>query len=226
MGKMIQEKLVKSKPNRTPKIRVGLFDDDPLRLIGFRALLGAERDLELKITGSLDLFDAAGIDVAVLRGRPGYNLAAQVRKLIDTVPGTRVLTTGSDLSERDIIDAIGLGVKGHVNETASAAEFASAIRAVNQGLIWAPRRIVASVIDRMIESSPSARFGHRMAITEREKQVLRMLVAGSSNKEIAAPLGIEERTVKSHISHLMRKLGVKNRIEVSVQAIRQSIVSV
>ena len=217
---------MKSKPNQKPKIRVALFDDDPLRLIGFRALLGAERDLELKIAGSLELFEAATIDVAVLRGRPGYNLAAQVQKLMGAMPGTRVLATGSDLNERDIIDAIALGAKGYISETASASEFASAIRTVNQGLIWAPRRLLAVVIGRMVDHLPNIRFTHRAPVTEREREVLQMLVAGSSNKEIAAPLGIEERTVKAHISHLMRKFGVKNRIEVSVQAIRQSIVSV
>ena len=166
------------------------------------------------------------IDVAVLRGRRGFSLAAHVEKVIDAMPGIRVLVTGFDLNEGDIADAIGRGAKGYISETASAAEFASAIRIVNQGLIWAPRRLLSVVIGRIVDTYPSARFTERAPITSREREVLQMLVAGSSNKEIAAPLGIEERTVKSHISHLMRKLGVKNRIEVSVQAIRQSLVSV
>jgi DNA-binding NarL/FixJ family response regulator len=58
----------------------------------------------------------------------------------------------------------------------------------------------------------------------REKEVLKMLVAGRSNKEIAAPLGIEERTVKAHVAEMMRKLGVRNRIALSVHAITDSIV--
>ena len=78
----------------------------------------------------------------------------------------------------------------------------------------------------MIDSLPSTRAMRRAAITAREKQVLQMLVAGRSNKEIAVPLGIEVRTVKAHMSQLIRKLGVRNRIAVSVQALRGSIVSV
>jgi DNA-binding NarL/FixJ family response regulator len=217
---------MKSKPNLTPKIRVGLFDNDPLRLIGFRALLAVERDLELKITSSVEYCDGAEIDVAILRGRWGYSLAADMQNVFDALPGTRVLTTGSQLNERDIVEAITVGARGYISETASAAEFASAIRIVNQGLIWAPRHLLSTVIDRMIDSSTSMRFAHRAVITGREKEVLQMLVAGNSNKEIAAPLGIEERTVKAHVSHLMRKLGAKNRIAVSVQAIKQSIISV
>ena len=62
-------------------------------------------------------------------------------------------------------------------------------------------------------------------MTSRERQVLEMLVEGRSNKEIAVPLGIEERTVKSHVAILMRKVGVQNRISLSVQAIKHSLVS-
>jgi DNA-binding NarL/FixJ family response regulator len=66
----------------------------------------------------------------------------------------------------------------------------------------------------------------RVALTSREKEVLQILVTGSSNKEIAAPLGIGVRTVKAHVSHLMQKLGVKNRLAAAVEAVRQSIVSI
>ena len=62
-------------------------------------------------------------------------------------------------------------------------------------------------------------------ITDREKQVLQMLVSGLSNREIGAPLGIAERTVKAHIAKMMRKVGVHNRIELSVHAVARSLVS-
>jgi len=144
------------------------------------------------------------------------------------LPRTRVLATGSSLDQNDVIQSIGLGAKGYIRETASAAEFASAIRTVNQGLIWAPtpRRLLAIVIDRIIDSFPGARSMDRVALTSREKEVLQILVTGSSNKEIAAPLGIGVRTVKAHVSHLMQKLGVKNRLAAAVEAVRQSIVSI
>jgi len=69
------------------------------------------------------------------------------------------------------------------------------------------------------------RSGADGALTDREKQVLNMLVTGLSNKEIGAPLGIVERTVKAHIAKMMRKIGVHNRIELSVHAVANSLVS-
>jgi DNA-binding NarL/FixJ family response regulator len=65
----------------------------------------------------------------------------------------------------------------------------------------------------------------RRTFTNREKEVLELLVAGRSNKEIGTPLGIEERTVKAHVAKLMRKVGVQNRIALSVHAITHSLVS-
>ena len=67
--------------------------------------------------------------------------------------------------------------------------------------------------------------GGNDAISDREKQVLEMLVAGLTNKEIGGPLGIVERTVKAHIAKMMRKVGVRNRIELSIHAVTHSLVS-
>ncbi len=76
-----------------------------------------------------------------------------------------------------------------------------------------------------VSSSPRLIFSvGQVAFTDREKEVLKMLVRGQSNKEIGAPLGIGERTVKAHVAKLMRKVGVQNRIALSVHAITHSLV--
>ena len=80
-------------------------------------------------------------------------------------------------------------------------------------------------IELAITQSKRMLPGVNGVITAREKQVLQMLVSGLSNKEIGAPLGIVERTVKAHISTMMRKVGVHNRIELSVHAVALSLVS-
>jgi len=120
---------------------------------------------------------------------------------------------------------IASGAKGYVDEAASPAEFAQAIRIVNQGSVWAPRRVLSMFIER-VSSAPGRIFpAGRVTFTDREKEVLEMLVAGRSNKEIGAQLGIEERTVKAHVAKLMRKVGVQNRIALSVHAITHSLVT-
>jgi DNA-binding NarL/FixJ family response regulator len=83
-------------------------------------------------------------------------------------------------------------------------------RIVSQGSVWAPRRILSMFIER-VSSPPRPVSADQVAFTDREKEVLKMLVRGQSNKEIGAPLGIRERTVKAHVAKLMRKVGVQNR---------------
>ena len=80
--------------------------------------------------------------------------------------------------------------------------------------------------DFLLGAAPGRIFpAGRVTFTDREKEVLEMLVAGRSNKEIGAQLGIEERTVKAHVAKLMRKVGVQNRIALSVHAITHSLVA-
>jgi len=137
----------------------------------------------------------------------------------------RIIVTGSGMDEETILKAIASGAKGYVDEAASPAEFVQAIRVVNQGSVWAPRKVLSMFIER-VSSSPGRIFpAGRVTFTDREKEVLEMLVVGRSNKEIGAALGIEERTVKAHVAKLMRKVGVQNRIALSVHAITHSLVS-
>src|SRR5205807_404238 len=140
-------------------------------------------------------------------------------------PDLRIIVTGSGVDEETILKAIASGAKGYVDEAASPAEFVQAIRVVNQGSVWAPRHVLSVFIER-VSTSPGRIFpAGRVTFTDREKEVLEMLVAGRSNKEIGAALGIEERTVKAHVAKLMRKVGVQNRIALSVHAITHSLVT-
>jgi DNA-binding NarL/FixJ family response regulator len=129
------------------------------------------------------------------------------------------------MDEVTILKVIACGAKGYVDANASAANFVQAIRIVSQGSVWAPRRVLSMFIER-VSSAPGRIFpSGRVTFTDREKEVLEMLLAGRSNKEIGAALGIEERTVKAHVAKLLRKVGVQNRIALSVHAITHSLVS-
>jgi len=102
-----------------------------------------------------------------------------------------------------------------VDAAASPADFVQAIRIVSQGSAWAPRRVLSMFIER-VSSLPGSIFpAGRVTFTDREQEVLEMLVGGRSNKEIGATLGIETRTVKAHVSKLLRKNGVQNRVALS-----------
>src|SRR6202020_263872 len=100
-----------------------------------------------------------------------------------------------------------------------------AIDVVQSGSVWAPRRVLSIFIDRVMQSSARAVRRSGSQFTHREREVLQLLVAARSNREIAETLGIEERTVKAHVARLMRKVGVENRIALSIYAVTNSIVA-
>jgi DNA-binding NarL/FixJ family response regulator len=124
-----------------------------------------------------------------------------------------------------VYDAVATGARGYVSEAASAATFFSAIRTVNQGAMWVSRHVFSMFIERLGGAEPRTSHSRSTHLTAREKQVLEMLVQGRSNKEIGEPLGIQLRTVKAHIARLLRKIGVPNRIALTVHALSHELVS-
>lgn len=206
------------------KIRIAVVESDPLRFIGFRALFDNEPEFELLAGTIQELATRPNVDL-VLLGSRGGNLFDVIATLKAARPDLRILVTGTGADDEMILKALAAGAKGYVDEAATPAEFSQAIRIVNQGSVWAPRRVLSMFIER-VTSSPGRIFpAGRVTFTDREKEVLELLVAGRSNKEIGAVLGIEERTVKAHVAKLMRKVGVQNRIALSVHAITHSLVT-
>jgi len=216
---------VKAAPAKKPLIRIAVVESDPLRFVGFRALFDSEPDFELVSAALPDIAVMQDVDLVLLGNRSGQNLFDVMASLKASRPDLRIIVTGAGMDEETILKAIASGSKGYVDEAASAAEFVQAIRIVHQGSVWAPRRVLSMFIER-VSSAPGRIFpAGRVTFTDREKEVLEMLVAGRSNKEIGSALGIEERTVKAHVAKLMRKVGVQNRIALSVHAITHSLVS-
>src|SRR5579862_8597990 len=189
---------MKAAPAKKPQIRIAVVESDPLRFVGFRALFDAETDFELMAASLADLSALQGIDLVLLGNRNGQNLFDLMASMKATRPDLRIIVTGSGVDEETILKAIASGAKGYVDEAAAPAEFVQAIRVVNEGSVWAPRKVLSMFIER-VSSSPGRMFpAGRVTFTDREKEVLEMLVAGRSNKEIGGQLGIEERTVKAH----------------------------
>lgn len=214
---------MKSKSLKPVRIHVAVIESDPLRLVGLRALLGSEAEFEAAPASLEEVRTASADGVFLLGGQPENALLEMLDRIRAMRPDLRVLLTVAGMDDDMALKAISSGARGCLDEASSAAEFIHALQVVSQGGTWAPRRVLAAFIERSSES-----FGKvlkRGQFTAREAQVLQMLVLGRSNKEIAVPLGIEERTVKSHVAKLMRKMGVQNRISLSVQAIKHSLVS-
>lgn len=222
---MQKDKTMKPAPAKKTKIRIAVMEADPLRLIGLRALFDSEPEFEIVSVAMDRLATEPDLDMVMLGSHGSQNLFDVMAGMKASRPDLRLLVCGSGADDETILKALAAGAKGYVDEAATPEEFIMAIRIVNQGSVWAPRRVLSIFIER-VTSSPGRIFpAGRVAFTDREKEVLGMLVAGRSNKEIGAALGIEERTVKAHVAKLMRKVGVQNRIALSVHAITHSLIT-
>jgi DNA-binding NarL/FixJ family response regulator len=215
--------MMKPKPLTQPIIGVAVIEDDPLRLAGLRSILQVDPSFCLIATSISLIAENRNVCIVMLRhsGAMFLDTIAEWRVLR---PDLKVVVTAADADDQSILNAIASGAKGYVDEGALMSELAKALHTVHTGSIWLPRRIISMIIERSGLLSHDLRAGG-FRPTAREKQVLKMLVEGHSNKEIRRPLGIKERMVKTHLASLMHKVGVKNRIALSIFAIRFSLVS-
>ncbi len=210
---------------KKPRIRIAVLETDPLRFVGFRAVFDSESDFEIQASSIPEVSSLGAVDVVLLGSRNGQNLFDSTAGLKAARPDLKIITTGPGTDDETILNALTGGAKGHVDAAAAPVEFVEAVRVVNQGSVWAPRRVLSMFIER-VATSPTPIFPTgRVILTEREKEVLELLVAGRSNKEIGSALGIEERTVKTHVTKLLRKVGVQNRTRLSVHAIVHGLVA-
>jgi len=215
-----------AKPSSKKPIRVALVENDPLRSVGFRALFEGDPDFTVKGFTPASIFNARGYDVVLIGSRTGpamYNVMAGLKSLN---PGVRIIATGNLRSEELALRALCAGAKGYIEETSPAEDFRKAIREMHGGSVWASPKLLSKFIERVTAVPRLAATDKPLVFTEREREVLQLLVSGRSNKEIGSALNIEERTVKAHVASLMRKAGVTNRIALSVHALTHSLLGV
>jgi DNA-binding NarL/FixJ family response regulator len=218
------KEFVKPARGRKPLIRIAVVESDPLRVVGFRALFESVSGFELVSASLSDIGVLQNVGLVLLSNYSIQKHFDLITSLKATRPDLRVIVTGSG-DEKTILNAIVAGAKGYVHEAAAAAEFLQAARVVSQGSVWAPRHVLSMFIERVCSAPARSVPAGSVTLTVREKEVLELLVAGRSNKEIGSPLGIGERTVKAHVAKLLRKVGVQNRIALSVHALTHSLVS-
>ncbi len=200
------------------RLNIGLLDFEPLRVAGFEAVCEPLPHVTIVPTTLPEALADPELDMVLLglhNIQESFDLLARLKA---AQPHLRIIVMGAETDEETIISAIGAGAKGYLEETASAEQVIMCIDVVASGSIWAPRKVLSAFVDRMLnpaDNKPVQR--HNLTFTKREEEVLDLLQAARSNREIALTLGIEERTVKSHIAKLIRKAGVENRIALSVR---------
>jgi DNA-binding NarL/FixJ family response regulator len=211
--------------NPSQRLRVALLEPEPIRVQGFVSLFQQHPRIEFVVFDLQGLLADQEFTLALV-GLHGDQLTSALLGTIRGVrPDLRLIVMGPEANDEAILAAIGAGAKAYLEASATAQQVEQAIEIVSQGSIWAPRRVLSLFVDRVTRPAARPAATSPIHFTAREKEVLKLLVAARSNREIAQNLGIEERTVKAHVAKLMRKVGVENRIALSIHAITNSIVS-
>jgi two-component system, NarL family, response regulator LiaR len=218
---------VTQQPDATAATRILIVDDHPTLREGLRVILDTQEDFQ--VAG-----EAANGEEAVAKAeamRPDVVLmdlempvldgVEATRRIVERLPGTPVIVlTAFDTDDR-IIGAVEAGAQGYLLKGATRDEIFRAIRVARQGGTLLQPAIASKLLRHV--NRPRARDGAE-TISEREREVLALLVDGLMNKEIARRLSISERTVKFHVASILGKLGVPNRAAAVRVALEQQLV--
>jgi DNA-binding NarL/FixJ family response regulator len=213
-------------------IRVLVVDDHEVVRRGLHAFLDGEPDLEVIADAgggeeALELFaqlDSEGRrpDVVLmdLQMAPmdGIETTRRVRELY---PGVEVVALTSFAEKERVRAALESGASGYLLKDSEPAEVAAAVRSAHRGEI----QLDPAVTRPLITDLSSGPNGVTALLTSRELEVLRLVGAGKANKEIAAELVISERTARTHVSNVLRKIGVSSRTQAAVLAVREGLVA-
>lgn len=203
-----------------------VVDDHPLVRHGFALSVGEiHPDAQVLEAGSLDeamaiadrtpdltlvLFD---LNLGDRSGRDG------VRRMVEVLGNRPLLVISGSDEVADIVDSVRLGARGYILKTSSTAvlEHAISLALTGETFLPLPRAVLSGNVAAEV-ARPSGQILDRL--TDRQRDVFQLLLAGHSNKEIARELGVLEGTVKVHVRAIMQKLGVRNRTQVAVVAAR------
>src|SRR6266699_778222 len=217
-------------------IRVLLADDQPLLRTGFRMILEAEPDIE--VVGEAG--DGESAVRLARRERPDVVLMDIRMPVMDGVratrelareDGVRVLILTTFHLDEYVVEALRAGASGFLLKDVPATELTGAIRVVAAGDAVVAPAVTRRLLDRFAHRLPSAQAGEGApapsaleALTDRELGVLRLVARGLSNAEVAAELVVTETTVKTHVHHLLTKLGLRDRVQLVVVAYEAGLV--
>ena len=206
-------------------IRLLIVDDHAVVRQGLRAFLRLQEGIEVVGEAATS---AAAVEVAATTSpdvvlldlvMPEGGGIGALRRLLEVAPGARVLVLTSFADDAQIFAAMAAGASGYLLKDIDPQALADAIRDVHAGR----PALHPSVAARLMRQGSTARIV-RDDLTAREREVLRLMVEGLANKQIAQRLGIGEKTIKTHVSRVLAKLGVADRTQAAVLAIREGLV--
>lgn len=206
------------------KIQIVVIDDHPLFRDGVVNTLRSEEDFEVVAEGTSaaeavrlageHLPDLLLLDINI----PGGGLNA-VPKIAASSPVTKIVMLTASEEEDDVVSALKAGARAYVVKGVAARELKTILRAVHNGEAYVTPALAASLLsDFQAEVKGTRPKSPLQELTEREQGILEFVAVGKSNKEIAAELFLSEKTVKHHMTNILQKLHVRNRVEAALLA--------
>ena len=202
------------------KIRVLLADDHPLVREGVRALISRRSDMTVVAEASngaeaVELFSRHRPDVALIDLRmPGTDGVDAITIIRERFPDARIIVLTTFHGDEDIYRALRAGAKAYLLKDVGREELLECVRSVSEGRAYLPKSVAAKLAERV--AGPQ--------LTARELDVLRLMGAGKSNKEIGGRLRVVEGTVKAHVNNILSKLKVRGRTEAVALAVKRGII--
>ena len=209
------------------EIRVLIADDHAVVRQGLRTFLELQEDIEVVGDAADGAAALAGVerfepDVVLMDlVMPGVGGVEAIRRLRTLRPETRVLVLTSFLDDEKLFPAVRAGAAGYLLKDVEPSELVRAIRTVADGESLLHPAVAARL---MVEFSDTERPVAEDALTAREREVLLLIARGLPNKQIALELGIAEKTVKTHVSSILGKLGLTDRTQAALYAVRAGLI--
>jgi DNA-binding NarL/FixJ family response regulator len=217
-------------PEPAASPRVLLVDDHEIYRAGLRGLL-EEQGIDIvgeavDGEGALSLVEAKHPNVVIMDlNMPGIGGIEATRQITLVAPLTRVIMLTVSSAAPDITDAVLAGACGYLLKSATTGEIVNGISAASRGEALLSPSVAAKLLERVREAParPTMPDPTQAALTDRELEVLKLLASGMDNAEIGRTLFISPSTVKNHISSILLKLQIENRIQAAVYAVRSGL---
>jgi DNA-binding NarL/FixJ family response regulator len=213
--------------NPSKRIRILLADDHAVLRAGLRALLTAQGDLEVVGEASdgaeaIHLTQTLRPDVVVMDiGMPGVSGIDATARIKRDSPAIKVLILSMHDDRGYLRQVLRAGASGYVLKKAADTELLAAIRAAARGEVFLDPTLAKALVDEVME--PKAASGEAPALSDREREVLRLLAHGHTNQQVADRLCISVKSVETYKARLMEKLGLKGRAELVRHALQHGL---
>jgi DNA-binding NarL/FixJ family response regulator len=212
-----------------PTLRVILADDHAIVREGLRAVLEKIGDVE--VVGEADdgreaveLVRRLEPDIAIMDlSMPSLNGTDATRQIVDMGVGTRVIMMTMHADRHMVAETLKAGAMAYVLKNSAATELAEAVRAVMVGNVYLSPKVAGVVVENFVRRQPTDQGPKASLLTPREREVLQLLAEGRTSEEIAASVHVGVKTIETHRSQIMDKLGLRSIAELTKFAVREGL---